>query len=151
MSDINQLYHEVIVDHGRHPRNFGSLEDAIHLVGRNPVCGDTLTLYLQMKDEVIVDAKFEGQGCAISVASTSLMIQAIKGKKVSEAKILFHAFHALIVDKKNTEELQSNLGKLMILAGVAEYPSRVKCATLGWQTLMALLTGKQDVVSTEAP
>ncbi len=151
MSDINQLYHEVIVDHGRHPRNFGTLEDAIHLIGRNPVCGDTLTLYLQIKEGVIVDAKFEGQGCAISVASTSLMIQAIKGKTVKEAKTLFHAFHALIVDKQTTETLECELGKLMILAGVAEYPSRIKCATLGWQTLMALLSGKHDIVSTEAP
>lgn len=151
MSDINQLYHEVIVDHGRHPRNFGRLEEgAIHLVGRNPVCGDTLTLYLQIKNKVVVDAKFEGQGCAISVASTSLMIQAIKGKTVEEAKALFHAFHALITEKNADEAAKILLGKLMILAGVAEYPSRVKCATLGWQTLMALLTGKQDVVSTEA-
>lgn len=151
MSDINQLYHEVIVDHGRHPRNFGNLPDAIHLVGRNPVCGDTLTLYLQIKDGVIVDAKFEGQGCAISVASTSLMIQAIKGKTVQEAQALFQAFHSLVVDKQTEEPMQAVLGKLMILAGVAEYPSRVKCATLGWQTLMALLTGQQEVVSTEAP
>lgn len=150
MSDINQLYHEVIVDHGRHPRNFGTLDHALHLAGRNPLCGDMLTLYLQIKEGVIVDGKFDGQGCAISVASASLMLQSIKGKTVEEAKALFRAFHALITEQKSSEDVEKLLGKLMILAGVAEYPSRVKCATLGWQTLMALLEGKKEAVSTEA-
>lgn len=150
MSHLNQLYHEVIVDHGRHPRNFGILEEALHLQGHNPLCGDTLTLYLKLNHSVIEDAKFVGEGCAISMASTSLMLQAIKGKTVEEAKALFSAFHRVVLGETMDEAQVTLLGKLMILKGVSAYPSRIKCASLAWHTLDALLQGQNHAVSTES-
>ncbi len=149
MSDLNQLYHEVIVDHGRHPRNFGTLPDAKKLRGHNPLCGDELTLYLQIEAGKIADVRFDGQGCAISVASTSLMTQAIKGKTLAEAEQLFGAFHGLMMAESQDAAKEALLGKLLILKGVAEYPSRVKCATLAWHTLHALLQNEHEPVSTE--
>lgn len=146
MSEINTLYHELIIDHGRAPRNFGTLEDAISLEGFNPLCGDQLTLFLKIKDNHVEDAKFKGAGCAISVASASMMTQAIKGKTLDEAKQLFKAFHDMLVEKHVNEEV---LGKLSILQGVAKYPSRIKCATLAWHTLNGLLNGSHDRISTE--
>lgn len=147
MSELNTLYHELIIDHGRSPRNFGELPDAQELEGFNPLCGDRLTLYLKIHDHKITEVKFKGQGCAISVASASLMTQALKGKTIDEAKALFSAFHQMIVDKKVDETI---LGKLAILQGVAEFPSRIKCATLAWHTLNAMLQGQHERVSTES-
>lgn len=149
MSDLAQLYHEVIVDHGKNPRNFGALKNALELQGLNPLCGDQMTLYLRIGQDRIVDAKFSGQGCAISMASCSLMTQAVKGKTVAEAKALFEAFHGLLMKEQALENVEAILGKLAILQGVAEYPSRVKCASLGWHTLNALLDGQHEPISTE--
>ena len=149
MSSLNQLYHEVIVDHGRHPRNFGELPDAKKLRGYNPLCGDELTLYLKIDQGRIADARFDGHGCAISMASTSLMTQAIKGKTLEEAENLFQNFHAFLMEDRHDAVTETLLGKLVILKGVAEYPSRVKCATLAWHTLHALLKDEHEPVSTE--
>jgi nitrogen fixation protein NifU and related proteins len=147
MSELNSLYHELIIDHGRAPRNFGELKDAEHLEGFNPLCGDRLTLYLKIEDNKITDVKFKGQGCAISVASASLMTQALKGKTLTEAKQLFHEFHEMVTQQKFDADV---LGKLAILSGIAEFPSRIKCATLAWHTLNAILQGKHESVTTES-
>lgn len=149
MDNLTQLYHEVIIDHGKNPRNFGVLEGALELKGINPMCGDQITLYLKIEDGKIIDAKFNGQGCAISMASSSLMTQAVKGKTVDEAKILFDAFHGLLMAEQTPEQVSTILGKLMILQGVALYPSRIKCATLAWHTLNGVLSGEKKQVSTE--
>ncbi|MCX7122934.1 MAG: SUF system NifU family Fe-S cluster assembly protein [Gammaproteobacteria bacterium] len=149
MSSLNQLYHEVIVDHGRHPRNFGMLPDAKHLRGHNPLCGDELMLYLKIEQGMIVESRFDGQGCAISMASASLMTQAIKGKTLAEAEILFEHFHSFLINPHEDADADALLGKLVILKGVSEYPSRIKCATLAWHTLHALLKNEHEPVSTE--
>jgi len=150
MSDIRELYQQVIIDHGRHPRNFGQLAQATHQhLGHNPLCGDQLTLYLIIADQRIIDIKFEGRGCAISMASASLMSEMLKGKLISEAESLFHNFHHLLTDRKQDESLLANLGKLGVLSGVCAYPARVKCATLAWHTLHAALIGDNKATSTE--
>jgi nitrogen fixation NifU-like protein len=149
MFDLKDLYQEVIVDHNRNPRNFGKLEDADYqLEGFNPLCGDRLTLYLKMKDGVIDNISFDGSGCAISVASASLMTEALKGKTKEEAEAIFSEFHHLITDESVEPDLEK-LGKLAALAGVRAYPTRVKCATLCWHTLNAVLHGDETPVSTE--
>ena len=149
MTDLRDLYQEVIFDHNRHPRNFGKLEGANrHAEGYNPLCGDRLALYLKVEGEVIEDIHFEGCGCAISTASASLMTERLKGMRVSEAESLFHKFHAQIT----TEESGDNgpdLGKLTVFLGVREYPARVKCATLAWHTLEAALENRGGAVTTE--
>jgi nitrogen fixation NifU-like protein len=147
--DIRDLYQEVIVDHNRSPRNFGPMEDADRkLEGFNPLCGDRLTLYLKMDGDRISDIRFDGHGCAISVASASLMTEAMKGKTVDEANELFEEFHDLLT--RDTQELDPDkLGKLAALAGVRDYPTRVKCATLCWHTLHSALEGEDAPVSTE--
>ena len=148
MSDLRDLYQEVIFDHNRHPRNFGKLADANrHADGHNPLCGDKLSLYLKIENDVITDVRFEGSGCAISTASASLMTERLKGMKVADAEALFHKFHAVVTeDGKSTEGPE--LGKLSVLTGVREYPARVKCATLAWHTLEAALHN-QETASTE--
>lgn len=144
---LRELYQEMIIDHGRQPRNFGALPDATHSKnGQNPLCGDKLTVYLIERDGVVVDVKFEGTGCAISVASASLMTDALKGKSVAAVNILFHQFHALLTAGKANDEA---LGKLAVFAGVAEFPVRVKCATLAWHTMKAALEHDVNRVSTE--
>jgi nitrogen fixation NifU-like protein len=146
MSDLRDLYQEVIFDHNRHPRNFGPLTDANrHADGFNPLCGDRLTLNLRVKDGVIQDARFEGSGCAISTASASLMTEALKGKTEAEAAVLFDGFHHMVMGEPTTVDL----GKLAVLAGVSEFPARVKCASLAWHTLNAALKNEADPVSTE--
>ena len=145
MTEINALYHELIIDHGRSPRNFGTLT-APHLEGLNPLCGDRLTLYLNVEADRIKAVKFTGQGCAISMASASLMTQMLIGKTVAEAEQLFAAFHQLLTEGQVNASL---LGKLTVLEGVSQFPSRVKCATLAWHTLDALLKGEHTAVSTE--
>lgn len=150
MSDLRDLYQEVILDHGRRPRNFGPLAEANHHAeGFNPLCGDRLTLHLDVDGGVIREARFEGSGCAISTASASLMTEALKGKSEAEAKALFGAFHSLLTGK-GTEAPAVPLGKLEVLAGVRDFPTRIKCATLAWHTLEAALHGEHQPVSTES-
>ena len=147
MSDLRDLYQEVILDHYRKPRNFRSLADANRKAeGFNPLCGDRLTLYVKLKDGVIADASFEGSGCAISTASASLLTESIKGKTEHEAEMLFQGFRD-VVTGEGTPNV--DLGKLDVLAGVREFPVRVKCATLAWHTLRAALASQKEPVSTE--
>jgi nitrogen fixation NifU-like protein len=148
MSDLRDLYQEVILDHYRKPRNFGPLAGADRRAeGFNPLCGDRLTLYVKVKDGVIADASFEGSGCAISTASASLMTESIKGKTEREAEALFRRFHDVVTGHASTDDV--DLGKLEVLAGVREFPVRVKCATLAWHTLHAALAKQAEPVSTE--
>ncbi len=147
MSDLRDLYQEVIFDHNRNPRNFRAMEDANRTAeGFNPLCGDRLTLYLKVDDGRIVDASFQGSGCAISTASASLMTDALKGRTVEEAEGLFHGFHDLITGEGGAPV---DLGKLEVLSGVREFPTRVKCATLAWHTLNAALDDQGEPVTTE--
>ncbi|MFS8979770.1 SUF system NifU family Fe-S cluster assembly protein [Cupriavidus necator] len=148
MSDLRNLYQEVVVDHSRSPRNFGRLAAANRSAeGFNPLCGDRLTLYLRISDGVIEDASFDGSGCAISTASASLMTEALKGKTEAQARALFSAFHALVTAEPGRAGVP--LGKLEVLAGVREFPARVKCATLAWHTMQAALENSAKPVSTE--
>jgi|SRR3989339_100039 len=147
MNDLNDLYQQVIIDHGRKPRNFGKLVDATHIKeGYNPLCGDKLTVYLREENNKILQAQFEGEGCAISMAAASLMTEALKNKTLEEAEILFTAFHELLTNDGSEDE---KLGKLLVLAGVKEYPMRVKCATLCWHTARAAWKNENTKVSTE--
>ncbi len=149
MFDLKDLYQEVIVDHNRSPRNFGKMKAAQKtLEGFNPLCGDRLTLYLNMENEKISEITFDGAGCAISVASASLMTEEMKGRSVEEANAIFEAFHALLMDPGSEIDFD-RFGKLAALAGVRAYPSRVKCATLCWHTLHCLLAGDNSPVTTE--
>lgn len=147
--DLRDLYQEVIFDHNRNPRNFRVIDNATRQVdGFNPLCGDKLTLFLIIEDGVIKDASFQGSGCAISTASVSLMTEIIKGMTEAEADTLFQQFHQMATGKDEEVQLEA-LGKLAVLAGVREYPARVKCATLAWHTLDAALKNQQQAVSTE--
>jgi nitrogen fixation NifU-like protein len=149
MFDVKDLYQEIIVDHNRSPRNFGALQGADRtLEGYNPLCGDRLKLYVNLDGDRISDLRFDGSGCAISVASASLMTEAMKGRSIDEAKKLFDEFHDLVAGARAPADT-SRLGKLAALAGVREYPARVKCATLCWHTLNAVLGGRHHPVSTE--
>ena len=149
MFGLKDLYQEVIVDHNRSPRNFGELNPpGRKLEGYNPLCGDRLTLYLEQDGDQIADIKFNGSGCAISIASASLMTEGVKGKSVQEAETVFADFHELLTGADLDIDM-SRMGKLAVLAGVRDYPSRVKCATLCWHTLHALLAGDDAPVSTE--
>ncbi len=147
--DLRDLYQEVIFDHNRNPRNFRVMENADREVeGFNPLCGDRLTLFLKMDKDEIIDASFQGSGCAISTASVSLMTEIIKGKTEQEADQLFKEFHDMTTGKEDDIDLEK-IGKLAVLAGVREYPARVKCATLAWHTLDAALKNDQKSISTE--
>ncbi|SCN46684.1 Fe-S cluster assembly sulfur transfer protein SufU [methanotrophic endosymbiont of Bathymodiolus puteoserpentis (Logatchev)] len=147
--DLRDLYQEVIFDHNRNPRNFRVMEDADRKVeGFNPLCGDRLTLFLKMDGDKIIDASFQGSGCAISTASVSLMTEIVKGKTEAEAEDLFRQFHEMTTGKEDKIDLEA-IGKLAVLAGVREYPARVKCATLAWHTLDAALKNEQEAISTE--
>jgi nitrogen fixation NifU-like protein len=138
MSDLTDLYQEVILDHNRRPRNFGVLENATHHAeGYNPLCGDRLNLFLTLDGDVITDVRFEGSGCAISKASASLMTDSLKGCDISAARSLFDRFHRMVTTPPDREV--EDLGKLSALAGVREFPVRVKCASLAWHTLKAAL------------
>ncbi|HEY1991156.1 MAG TPA: SUF system NifU family Fe-S cluster assembly protein [Gammaproteobacteria bacterium] len=147
--DLKDLYRDVIVDHNRSPRNFRKIPDADKVLeGFNPLCGDKLTLYLKLEGETIRDLSFEGSGCAISVASASLMTERLKGKTHADAERLFDTVHDLLTKDVPTDT--DALGKLAVLAGVREYPSRVKCASLCWHTLKGALDGdRAKPVSTE--
>ena len=148
MIDVNDLYQEVIIDHGRHPRNKSAMENpSSQAYGKNPLCGDNITVYVKLNNELIESATFSGDGCAISTASASLMTEVIRGKTIEEARAIFQSFHQMLtVDKV---ELDEHLGKLHILAGVQAYPARVKCATLAWHTLAHALDHSESVATTE--
>lgn len=146
MSDLRELYQEVIFDHYRQPRNYGQLADANRKAeGYNPMCGDKVKLYLRLESGVIADVRFEGSGCAISTASASLMTEIIKGKSRQQALELMDMFHSLVTGTASTEKM----GKLAALVGVREFPQRVKCATLAWHTMKAALEDVAETVSTE--
>ena len=149
MSDLRDLYQEVILDHNKHPRNFGEIEGADrHADGYNPLCGDQLAVYLNLDGDRITDVAFLGSGCAISKASASLMTDAVKGRTVAEARELFARFHAMITDDADAAA-PAGVGKLAVLAGVRDYPTRVKCASLAWHTLRAACDDRHEPVSTE--
>jgi nitrogen fixation NifU-like protein len=149
MSELNELYQEVILDHNRRPRNFRVIDPASRRQeGYNPLCGDRLILYVTLQDGVIADVAFQGSGCAISKASASLMTEALKGRTVAEARALFDRFHAMITSTPGSP--LDDLGKLAVLAGVREFPTRVKCASLAWHTLKAaIVDDAAGPVSTE--
>jgi len=148
MNELQDLYREVILDHNRNPRNFGTLDDADKIIdGVNPLCGDKLKLFISLEGDVIDDIRFQGSGCAISVASTSLMTERVKGATIEQALELQERIHALLTS--DAAAADTSLGKLAALGGVREFPSRVKCASLGWRALKSGLTGDQASVSTE--
>ncbi|VVO34565.1 Fe-S cluster assembly sulfur transfer protein SufU [Pseudomonas fluorescens] len=148
--ELRDLYQDVIIDHGKRPRNFRKLEDATHTAeGFNPLCGDQLRIYIKLAGGVIEDIGFQGVGCAISQASASLMTLAVKGKKPEEALALFARVHTLLTEGPNARVVPAELGKLAVLSGVWEFPVRVKCATLAWHTLRSALEGSDAQVSTE--
>jgi nitrogen fixation NifU-like protein len=150
MSDLRELYQEVILDHHRKPRNFRKLPEANKTAeGYNPLCGDRLTLALRVDGGVVREVGFEGSGCAISTASASMMTESIKGKTEAEVEKLFERFHDLITGKPVDPDAPPPLGKLAVFSGVREYPVRVKCATLAWHTLRAALDNRHGTVATE--
>jgi len=149
MSDLRDIYQDVILDHYRKPRNFAMLEQASHHAkGHNPLCGDRIDVYLNIEDGVVQDVAFQGAGCAISTASASLMTEAIKGKDLATVQALFETFHRMVTQPE-TEDETVDLGKLEALSGVRKLPVRIKCATLSWHTLQAALKEQDDLTSTE--
>lgn len=145
--DLNDLYQQVILDHSKRPRNFGKIEGANRTSrGHNPLCGDNVTIYLHMENDVVKDVSFEGSGCAISVASASVMTDALKGKTKEQAQKIFSGFHDLITHGKHDA---GDLGKLEVFAGVNKFPARVKCAILAWHAANAAIEGGSEIVSTE--
>ena len=149
-SDLRDLYQEVILDHGKRPRNFRPLPEANRRAeGYNPLCGDRETIFVKLVDDVVEDIAFEGAGCAISTASASMMTESLKGKTRREAEALFTKFHDLITGEDKAGPAGPALGKLEVFSGVREYPVRIKCATLPWHTLKAALNEEAQRVSTE--
>lgn len=150
MSELSDLYQEVILDHNRRPRNYGTLPNASRTAqGHNPLCGDRLTLYVQLEGDTIAGISFEGSGCAISKASASLMTDAVKGRSVAEAGTLFDRFHEMVTSPFDRPIEEEGLGKLAAFSGVREFPVRVKCASLAWHTLKSALSDKPQTVKTE--
>jgi len=148
--ELRELYQEVILDHNRRPRNFRVLDGAgRHAEGYNPLCGDKITVYVQLDGDVIREASFQGSGCAISKASASMMTDALKGKTVAEAEALFDRFRRMVTLEPDRAVDAGALGKLAVFAGVREFPSRVKCASLAWHTLHAALEARAEPVTTE--
>jgi nitrogen fixation NifU-like protein len=149
MSELSELYQQVILDHNKKPRNFRKLESANHSAeGYNPLCGDHLTVYLKLENNAVKDVTFEGSGCAISKAAASMMTQAVKGKSKQDAEELFSEFHRMVTGEEYQSGAVDRLGNLKIFEGVREFPVRVKCATLPWHTMHAALNN-QELVSTE--
>lgn len=149
MSELSDLYQQVILDHNKKPRNFRKLETANHSAeGFNPLCGDQLTVYLNLEDDAVKEITFEGSGCAISKAAASMMTQAVKGKTKQEAEQLFSEFHGMVTGELDEAAAPNSLGNLKIFSGVREFPVRVKCASLPWHTMHAALNN-QELVSTE--
>ena len=151
MSDLDELYQELIMDHNRRPRNFRRVDDHDREAnGYNPFCGDTVTLYLKMDGAEVAEVGFQGSGCAISKASASMMTEAVAGKSGEDARRVFDAFHEMLTRPPDSdEEPAEELGDLGVLSGVSEFPTRVKCATLPWHTLKAALDGRGETVKTE--
>jgi nitrogen fixation NifU-like protein len=150
MSDLRELYQELIIDHSRRPRNFKVLETADRkLEGYNPLCGDKVTVFLELEGEHVKNVSFQGSGCAISTASASVMTESVKGKTRAEVESLFDSFHQMVTGKPPASGNASELGKLAVFSGVSEFPARVKCATLAWHTLHAALQGAGETVTTE--
>ncbi len=152
MSYDNELYQQVILDHNRKPKNFHELKNATHKChGINPLCGDDITVYLDVDEatDVIQNISFTGSGCAISKASTSLMTTFLKGKKVDDSRVVFDEFHKMVLGEFDPEKQEHHLGKLTLFMGIREYPSRTKCASLAWHTMIGALDKKTDEVSTE--
>ncbi len=149
MSELSDLYQEVIFEHNKNPRNFRAIDDADKTaLGNNPLCGDALEVYVKMDGDTIADVAFKGSGCAISKASASIMTQVIKGRSKDDAESLFDQFHRMVTGGLDVETEENDLGKLKIFAGVIEFPARVKCASLSWHTLHAALHG-EEAISTE--
>lgn len=149
MSELSDLYQEVILEHNKNPRNFREIEGADRTAdGNNPLCGDALRVYVKLDGDTVSDVAFKGSGCAISKASASIMTQVVKGRSREDAETLFDQFHRMVTGGLDVEVEENNLGKLKIFAGVLEFPARVKCASLSWHTLHAALQG-EGVVSTE--
>ncbi|WP_006788532.1 Fe-S cluster assembly sulfur transfer protein SufU [Thiorhodospira sibirica] len=148
-NELNDLYQELILDHKRHPRNFRDMPDATRAVdGHNPLCGDQLRIYVRLHEGLIEDVSFLGAGCAISIASASMLTEALKGQSIETAQALFGQMHDMLTNDQSTVD-PGSLGKLGVLSGVRDYPSRVKCASLCWHTLKAALDGDKDTISTE--
>jgi len=151
MLDVRELYREAILDHNRKPRNFRKLEGANRTAeGYNPLCGDKVKVYLRIEDDRVNDVGFEGSGCAISIASASMMTESVKGRTLSDAQALFERFHALLTGETNAGSQPIDLRKLAVFAGVREFPIRVKCATLPWHTLRAAIESRPELVTTES-
>jgi nitrogen fixation NifU-like protein len=146
--ELRELYQDVIIEHSKRPRNFHALAAARTAEGYNPLCGDTVTVYLALDEDVVTDVAFQGHGCAISTASASVMTEILKGKTRAQAEEIFHRFHDLVTGRAADGDAQ-DLGKLAVFAGVNEFPTRVKCATLCWHTARAALEGNEEPVSTE--
>jgi nitrogen fixation NifU-like protein len=150
MSDLSELYQEVILDHNKKPRNFQKLEGANRTAeGFNPLCGDQMSIYVQLEDGRIKDISFQGSGCAISKASAPMMTASVKGKTKEEAERLFEKVHSMLKGEMDSKAVLDDLGKLAALSGVCNFPARVKCASLAWHTLRAALEAKKEIVSTE--
>jgi nitrogen fixation protein NifU and related proteins len=150
MSDLRDLYQDVILEHSKTPRNFREQPAANHKAeGFNPLCGDRFTVYVALDGDKIQDISFQGSGCAISKASASMMTQMLKGKTMAEAEKIFERFHEMVTGHDAAHANEAELGKLAVFSGVSEFPVRVKCATLAWHTMQAALEGKQDPISTE--
>jgi nitrogen fixation NifU-like protein len=151
MDDLRELYQSVILDHNKRPRNFREIEDAAHHAdGHNPLCGDKLTVYLEVdEDDRVSDIAFQGEGCAISTASASLMTESVKGRSRKEVEETFERFHELVTSSASEEVSKDRLGKLAVFSGVREYPMRVKCASLAWHTLKAALGDSAEIAKTE--
>ena len=150
MSELESLYQEVILDHNKSPRNFKVLENANRQAeGFNPLCGDRVTVYLEVEGEVVKDVAFQGSGCAISMASSSIMTESLKGKSLGEVERLWKTFHDLVTGESDLSAGRTDVGKLAVFGGVSNYPVRVKCATLTWHTLRAALRETKKAVSTE--
>jgi nitrogen fixation protein NifU and related proteins len=150
MSDLRELYQELIIDHSKRPRNFKVLETANRkLEGYNPLCGDKITVFLELEHNRVKNISFQGSGCAISTASASVMTESVKGKTLADVEALFEVFHQMVMGKPPAAGNAPELGKLAVFSGVSEFPARVKCATLAWHTLHAALQGTGETVSTE--
>ena len=150
MSDLSQLYQEVILDHNKSPRNYRKCDSCNHQSeGYNPLCGDHLWIYIDLENDKIKDISFQGNGCAISKSSASLMTSILKGKTKKEAEELFNVFHQVVTSKIGDEIDLSGLGKLAVFSGVRDYPARVKCASLAWHTMLNALKEKENLTTTE--
>ena len=150
MSDLSDLYQEVILDHNRRPRNWGPMADATRVAhGHNPLCGDRLTLYVKIDGDTLAAISFEGSGCAISKASASLMTDAVKGQKIDDALGLFDRVHEMLTTPSTQPVDDTRVGKMAVMSGVREFPARVKCASLAWHTLKSAIVSPGEVAKTE--